>query len=198
MLKIAYDYSCLMAVLPEQVARRIVAFSYAIPDADIFEIDSCDYGRTKQSHITVKYGIHTKDPDEVRAILSNRDMAKATLRGITAFHNEDCVVLKVDVDGDDLAIMNKVVSTELKCTDTHPVYKPHVTIAYLKHHADDKFYYHRYFSNIFYGTEVYFDRLRFSTASGDRDWVDLAGGFGEDLQRAARLRRMASRIAGKA
>jgi 2'-5' RNA ligase len=190
----AYSYSCLMAVLPPEVARRIRAFSFAIPDSDIYEIDDEEHGRPSEMHVTVKYGIHTPDPDEVRAILSGMDMAKATLRGITAFHNEDCVVLKVDVDSDDLAMLNKVVSTELRCTDTHPVYKAHVTVAYLKHHAEEKFYYHRYFSNIFYGTEVYFDRLQFSTADGNREWVDLAGGFGEGMQRAARLRRIAGRL----
>ena len=59
---------------------------------------------------------------------------------------------------------------------------------------DDPEYHRKFFCDIFNGTEVWIDRLRFSTPMGDKHWIELAGGFGKDLARAARLRRIAAKV----
>lgn len=194
---LAYNYSCLMAVFPDDIAARVRAFSYAIPDSDIYEIDDVEHGRPEEIHCTVKYGIHTADPDELIELLAEHDLVRAELRDVTVFDNPDCVVLKIDVDSPELAEVNALISAKLKCTDTFPDYKPHVSIAYLKHRAEDQKYYRKFMCGMFNGTEVWFDRLRFSTAAGNRTWIDLAGGFGVGMVRAAKLRRVASRIANE-
>ena len=192
----AYDYSCLMAVLPDEIAAKIHAFSLALPDADIFEPDSEEHGRTRpdEVHVTVKWGIRTTDPDEMVEMLSGREMARVVLRGVTAFENEDYTVLKVDVESDDLARLNALVSSVTECDDPYPEYNPHVTIAYLRRRDDDPDYHRKFFCDIFSGTEVWIDRLRFSTPAGNRYWIGLSGGFGRDLARAARIRRIAGKV----
>jgi 2'-5' RNA ligase len=190
----AYNYSCLMAVLPDEIASRIRAFSQAIPDSDIYEIDEEEYGRPSEIHCTVKYGIHTADPEEVEALLAGHDLVRAELRGITVFDNPECIVLKIDVESPELDALNALVSDSLKCTDSHPVYKPHVTIAYLRHRAEDPKYYSRFLCGLFEGTEVWFDRLHFSTAAGNRMWIGLAGGFNAGSEKVARIRRIANRM----
>jgi len=192
----AYNYSCLMAVLPDEVAAKIRAFSLALPDADIFEPDDEEYGRVRpdEVHVTVKYGIRTSDPDELVELLASQEMVRLVLRGVTAFENEDNTVLKVDVESDDLTRLNSLVSSALECENSYPEYHPHVTIAYLCRRDDDPNYYKKFFCDIFNGTEVWVDRLRFSTPAGDKHWIDLAGGFGGDLARAARLRRIAAKV----
>ena len=162
----AYSYSCLMADIPESLSYRLRAFSLLIPDSSIYEIEDVEHGRESEPHITIKYGIHTSDVGEVESIVSGFGSVRARLGSISSFHNEDCVVLKIDVESDDLRRLNKLVTSRLRCTDTFPVYKPHVTIAYLRHRLDDEFYYRRYCVDVFNGIEVCFDRLRFSTSDG--------------------------------
>ena len=41
-------------------------------------------------------------------------------------------MLKIDVHGKELHRLNKLISDSLECTDTHPEYKPHLTISYVK------------------------------------------------------------------
>jgi len=183
-----------MAVVPEEIASRLRSFSFAIPDSDVYEIDDEEHGRPREAHCTVKYGIHTSDPDELSELLSEQDMVQAVLRGVTVFDNDDCVVLKVDVESPDLARINKLISSSLKCTDTFPDYKPHITLAYLKHRAEEPKYYRKFLCGMFDGTEVWFDRFRFSTSVGDSAWIGLNGSFGAGQSRAARASRIARRI----
>lgn len=183
----AYSYSCLMADMPESLADRIRAFSLLIPDDRIYEINDVEHGRESEPHVTIKYGIHTSDIREVESVVSGFGCVKARLGRMSAFHNEDCVVLKVDVVSPDLQRLNKLISSRLECTDVFPVYKPHVTIAYLRHSLEDEFYYRKYCVDVFTGTEVEFRGLRFSTPDGSESLVCLD--FGRLDKVARRLLR---------
>jgi len=189
----AYNYGCVMAVLPEEISSRIRAFSLAIPDSDIYEIDDVEYGRPAEIHCTVKYGLHTDNVQDVASVISGHDLVCAELGDITVFDNPDCAVLKIDIESVDLAEINRLISSNLKCTDSHPVYLPHVTIAYLRHRVEDPLYYQRFLCGMFKGTEVWFDRLQFSTPQGNKTWISLEGGYEKTM--AAGLHRIAHRIA---
>ena len=192
----AYSYSCLMAFLPDEISAKIRAFSLALPDADIFEPFDEEHGRVKprEAHTTVKYGIHTDDPNEMIALLAEQDMVRLILKGVTAFDNEDSIVLKVDVESEDLSRLNALVSSGTECTDSYPGYNPHVTIAYLNHHDDEPEYYKKFFCDIFDGTEVWVDRLKFSTPAGNKYWIGLSGGFGAEIVRAAKMSRIVEAV----
>jgi 2'-5' RNA ligase len=192
----AHNYSCLMAVLPDDAAAKICAFSLALPDADIFEPDDEEHGRVRpdEVHATIKFGIHSTDSSELIGLLSGQDMIRLVLRGVTAFHNDDCIVLKVDVESEDLCRLNELVTSGLESTDTYSEYHPHVTIAYLQHREDDPEYYKKFFCGLFEGTEVWVDHLLFSTPSGEKARIELAGGFGAGMVWTAKQNRIANRV----
>ncbi len=81
-------------------------------------------------HITVKYGIHTRDPLEVQKVL-NRSIITAAFGATKVFDNEGADVLIVEVVSSDLRELNAQISNSLEVTDTYD-YKPHLTIGFLK------------------------------------------------------------------
>lgn len=182
-----------MAELPEHLAQKVRDYAALIPDDDVFEDGSGEHGREDQPHATVKYGLHTDNPDEVKSVLADQPPATIKLGGMSAFHNEKYVVLKLDVDSNDLHALNKVISDELEVTDGFPVYKPHVTIAYLNHRPDDPYYYERLYSRIFDGEEFELDELLFSTADDDDYMIPLTGAKSLAASKIA----MAHKIANK-
>jgi 2'-5' RNA ligase len=172
---VAYSYGCVMAELPEHLAEKVKNYASLIPDEDIYEDGSGEHGREEQPHVTVKYGLHTDNPEEVKTVLSDQPPATINLGGMSAFHNDKYVVLKLDVDSNDLHALNKAISEGLECTDSFPVYKPHVTIAYLNHREDDPYYYERLYSRMFEGDEFDSGELLFSTADDDDYMIPLTG-----------------------
>ena len=169
----AYSYGCLMAVLPDEVAKKVMGFANLIPDEDIFDDEDGEKGREDTPHITIKYGIHTSDAKEIRDLLDGQMVQRATLGPVTCFHNDEYVVLKIDVNSEDLHALNALVSDGLECTDSFPEYHPHVTIAYLRHREDDPYWYEKYFCDVFNGDECVFEKLRFTTPAEKEYWIDL-------------------------
>ena len=184
---LSYSYGCVMAVLPDELAKRIMDFGKSIADADIYDDEDGEKGREDMPHVTVKYGLHTDNPDAVKAILNGHAPAKIKLGKMSAFHNDDFVVLKIEVDSPDLHALNKDISDSLACTDGFPEYNPHVTIAYLNHRDDDEKWYESLFSDMFAGEEFEVERLRFSTPAEDEHWIGLEG--------SAEMAKAAGRIA---
>jgi len=181
----AYGYGCVMAILPKPLADKVRGFSALIPDEDIYDDGTGELGREDEPHATVKYGLHTDDPEEVAAVLEGEGPATATLRGMSEFFNEKYVVLKLGVSSLDLRRMHAVISDNLKCTDTHPNYRPHVTVAYLRHRPKDPYWYRELFSNMFEGERVTFEELKFSPVKGPKVWIPL----GVPMAMAARVAR---------
>jgi 2'-5' RNA ligase len=179
MKRIAYDYSCLMAEIPDDVAQEIIAFADTIPDEHIYEPDNDEKGRTKHAHITVKFGIHTTDLADVEKVVAGSPLLRAKLGRVTAFNNEDFVVLKVSVQSEDLTKLNGKIKRELECTDTFPDYKPHVTIAYLKKDEKNPYYYKDFCTDDFLDREIMIGNLTFSTPKGTKDRIMLGGEVGK-------------------
>ena len=190
----AYSYGCVMADVPEPLASRIREFGESIPDADIYDDGSGEYGREKEVHCTVKYGLHTDDPKEVSAVLSQEPPAIIRLGGMSAFHNDKYVVLKLDVQSPDLHRLNGMISRKLECTDSFPNYHPHVTVAYLNHRGDDEKWYQQLYDRRFDGVEFELDNLRFSTADDTEHDIMLTGPNTRAASHVAMMDRVARRF----
>lgn len=123
-----YKFSSTQVNLPPDIATKIKAFGNRIPDADL-----ADDGREDNPHITVKFGLHGADPKPTQEALAGEKPVKVTFGKVSLFTtNDDFDVIKVDIVSDDLHRLNKKVSESQPVTDTHPGYKPHATIAYVK------------------------------------------------------------------
>jgi 2'-5' RNA ligase len=145
-------------------------FSSLIPDRDIYQSPSGEHGREDSPHVTVKFGLHTDNQEEVWSLFRGRDTVEVTLGQITSFVNQDYVVLKIDIESKGLRELNRVISEELRCTDKFPEYKPHATLAYLKHRPNDPDYWKKYCCGMFAGERTYIDKFLFSTPSGKKSW----------------------------
>lgn len=172
---IAYSYGCIMAELPEHLAQKVRDYALTIPDAEIYDDGSGQHGREDDPHTTLKYGLHTDNPNEVAAVLSNEPPPTIKLQRISAFHNDEYIVLKIGVSSPELHRLNKIVSDNLECTDSFPDYKPHITIAYLKKNPKDPYYYQKYFGDIFRQDKFELDEVLFSTADDDDYIIPLTG-----------------------
>ena len=121
-------FSSTQVNFPDPEAGYVRAYAAGIPDEGLAED-----GREDEVHITVKYGLHTADPEAVRKAVSGFGPVTATLGRVTLFNtNPDFDVVKIDVNSGGLAKLNKIIAGCTACTDTHPVYHPHCTLAYVK------------------------------------------------------------------
>ena len=128
-----HKFSSTQLDLPTKEAAAIREISESIPEAEIYtDPDDPSFGREENPHITVKFGLHTDNPDELRRLLKNIRPITVTLKTTSIFESEDYDVVKIDVDSPQLHALNKKISDEMECTDTHPEYRPHVTLAYVK------------------------------------------------------------------
>lgn len=106
------------------------------------QIDAADLaedGREDHPHITVKYGIHTEDADEIAMVVKDFGPVQVTLGKTFIFPGEEHDVVNVEVKSPALVRLNKLISDSLECTDTHPEYVPHICLAYVKSGMGEKY-----------------------------------------------------------
>jgi len=127
-----YDYSSTQINLPDNISSKIIQLGKDIDDKDIMIGKDDSLRRETEIHVTLLYGLHSSIPDEVVKILKKQTSFEYTLGTTSLFTtNPDFDVLKLDVSGDGLKKLNSLLK-KLPHTNRFPIYKPHVTIAYLK------------------------------------------------------------------
>jgi 2'-5' RNA ligase len=173
--RISYDYSCLMARMPDPIAAKVRSIAEAIPPEFIYNTLDGERGKAKDVHVTVLYGIHTTNIDEVLPLVAGMAPLRATLGRTSAFYNPECIALKVNMQSRDLVNLNNLIRRSLQYTSIYPNYIPHVTIAYLKKDDKNPYYYRDYMTDDFEGTEVVLDELVFSTPNGKKETIHLDG-----------------------
>lgn len=136
-----HKYSSTQIQLPGDMARRMVALGKLIDENDVYnDPEDPSYGRETDAHITVQFGLHTADPADVADVIRGFGPVKATLGKVSLFEGDQPYdVLKFEVDSPDLHRLHKLINSKTECTDMHPQYKPHATIAYLKKGAGARY-----------------------------------------------------------
>jgi 2'-5' RNA ligase len=135
-----HEFSSTQINLPKGIADRMRALGRTISDKHLQAEkgsedggSSSSTGRENEPHITLKYGLHTEDPEEVRKLLEAEPPIRFRLGKVSRFSNaESGDVIKVEVDSPDLHRLNKKLSDHLAHTDSYPNYSPHATIAYVQ------------------------------------------------------------------
>ena len=133
--KTLYKYSCAMLNLSDEIANIIKYWAKKMIPKDCLFIDEDEGmdGYEDTPHVTVKYGIHDTKPTELKKLTKGFGSVGLKFEKVTKFkENPKIDVLKIDVIGDDLKKLNKLITDNMKCTDKFDEYKPHVTLAYLK------------------------------------------------------------------
>lgn len=168
-----YKYSSTQVQAPHEVAEKVLEFCLGIDDDKIYtDPNDPSLGRELEPHITIKYGLETKVPDEIEEAIKGESKAlQITLKKISLFESEDKPydVLKIDVESPDLSRLHDAFS-KLPNQDTHPDYKPHLTIAYVKKGAGAE-----YLGNAnFDGTSFEADHFYFKSSDGFFKKIELA------------------------
>jgi len=174
-----YSYSLVKIEVPKEIAEKVLAFGISIPDEELYEDPNDDsFGRELETHITVKYGLTTKDADEVKTLVENdNNSISVKLGNISIFWgnkiDKPYDVVKVSVESEDLNKYHKLFSENLENKDEHPDYKPHLTIAYVKKGSGQKYVDKNDFAGLTFKT----DELIFKTPDGDATKISLTGGM---------------------
>ena len=122
-----HDFGSTHLLLTGELRERVLEMASRIDDDDLHE-----KGREDDPHITIKFGLHTSDADEVAEIVKGFGDIEVVFGATSLFQSDEFDVVKVDVEGELLRELNALLSESLEVTDTHPTYSPHVTLAYLQ------------------------------------------------------------------
>lgn len=160
-----YKFSSTQVQLPSALANNLKAFGRSIPAFDLCDEEG---GLEDDAHITVKYGIHTNDVAPIRKALATYvGPIRITLGKTGVFTGPSYDVLYVEVTSPDLVELNQRLADAVEVTNTHPVYTPHATVAYLKQGLGVRYA----GNNALEGMSASIGSVRFSPAEGS--YVDL-------------------------
>lgn len=166
---IDYEYSCVMVLLPDNLAQEIMSFGKKnIPNDNVFDEKDKDgrpkYGRENQMHVTVKYGLLTSEVDDIKKVVGNFGKIEVTLGKISKFTSKDKYdVVKIEVISPDLIRLNKALN-RLENNDEYKDYKAHVTLSYVNKGSCKELVGNREFE----GRKFVLDEVQFSPAQGEK------------------------------
>jgi 2'-5' RNA ligase len=126
LLESDHKFSCVMANFDTQ--ETVKWTKKHIKKEDIFE----EEGIEDEPHVTILYGLHTDNIEEVKSLFKTIKPFTVTFGEITKFQtNPKFDVLKIDIKSSELFKLNKICKT-LEYTSTYKDYRPHCTLAYVK------------------------------------------------------------------
>jgi len=158
-----YDYGCVMAYLASDIAARIVEFGNNIVTDDMLYLDPTEpdeYGREKEPHTTIKYGLTESYPKEkIGELLRGTKEFPIRITGMSIFQNPKYDVVKLNIEGEELRRLRQIFD-QLPNQDAYKEYHPHLTIAYVQPGMGTKFQNRSVgkFAQIPISTIVYSDR----------------------------------------
>jgi hypothetical protein len=128
-----HKYSSTQVDLTPDMSDSVRTFGRKIGDEALVVPE----GRENRPHVTLKYGLHGNEAAAVAKLLAGEGPIKAKVKALSVFPNVDTEhgkadVLKFDIDSPDLRRLHALLKKHLPNTETHPTYRPHVTVAYMK------------------------------------------------------------------
>ncbi len=146
--KVSYDFSSTQINFSPELSKRLKRWGYKnISASDVYKEEDDSKGRETTSHVTIKYGLHTTNADDVKKLVAGFgpftvELGKASRFAPPGKPND---VVKVDVFGDRLHALHSLLGDRLENSDEWTEYRPHATFAYIKKgtcrelSGDDKF-----------------------------------------------------------
>lgn len=122
-----YEWASTQVDLPVELHPLFFQLTGAIAEQDLIQD-----GREMEPHITVKYGLL---PDTLAAVVQVADKAEPfalAFGEVAYFSNDEFDVVFVEVFSQELIALHEAIQKAAPHVTTHPVYQPHLTLAYLK------------------------------------------------------------------
>ena len=164
--KAEHEFSSTQVNLPESIAKKIREWGRQhIASGDIHP----EEGNEDEIHVTVLFGLHDNEPDEVEEALTDEPPVRLTLGKTSIFECDDYDVVKLDVESEDLHRINAKLQKHCVYTATHPTYKPHCTIAYVKKGMGKRYA----GDDTFAGTELEIGEVLFSNKNREKTVIAL-------------------------
>jgi 2'-5' RNA ligase len=166
-----HKYSLVKIELPKEVSEKVLAFGLKIPDDQIYEDpNDTSLGRELEVHITVKYGLETRNPEDVEEMLAGNSEPIAVKLGDTAIFESDTPydVVYISAESNQLNKLHKILNS-LPNGDEHPNYVPHVCIAYVKKGKGQQYV----GKTDFNGIDFSVSEVVFKTPEGDSKGIQL-------------------------
>ncbi len=128
-------YSVVMAPASPELSDAVIRWGEMFITEDKLHHDQKDpegFGREHDVHVTVKFGLHEPEPSQALLdIIEQTEPFEIEVGPCSLFDtNPDFDVVKFDCDGQALRALNERIS-QLKNSDSHPEYRPHMTVAYV-------------------------------------------------------------------
>jgi len=168
-----HEYSTVQFKIPEPRASEIVSWGRKnILDDDLYHITGqAGYGREDEIHLTLKCGLYTSNAEDVRKAIQYFGPLEVKFGRVTKFRpkGKPYDVIKLDVRGSRLMSLNTVLSTKLRHKPDENLYRPHITLAYVKRGKCDKIVGKNPFGNKL--QRIY--HVEFVTQSGTRHDISL-------------------------
>lgn len=122
----SHKYSTVMLEIKGDLRKRIFEHIHSLDEDDIAKD-----GKEDNPHVTVLYGLHAEDPEEIADFLSAMNPFEISFGKVSKFKSDEHDVLKIEIESDYIKTLNKKLK-DFPHTSTHPTYNPHLTLAYVK------------------------------------------------------------------
>lgn len=170
------EYGCLMVNYPLELSKQIMLWNNAnIPDKIIYlaHRNDIDHGREHHVHTTVAYGFDQSVTMGIIKQMCYLPRLEVRLGKVSAFTTDKKFdVIKVDIESENLVKIRTLIEEKVGLPgNTHSVYNPHLTLAYVKKGKGD-FVLDKEFP--FTGTTVTLTEYEYSYATAEsgrsHDW----------------------------
>jgi 2'-5' RNA ligase len=126
-----HSYQSVQLKMPPRMVDLVRRFQSGIPRESLGP-----KGLEDRPHVTVFYGLEGRTIEDVKTIFNSFGPVTVWFGRVSAFtageSGGDSDVLYVEVLGREVDVLHLLVSAYLPVVSTHPLYKPHMTLAYLK------------------------------------------------------------------
>lgn len=167
-----YSYSSLQIDMPKQFSNEVINWAISYIDENYLyeEKDDNSYGLEDEIHCTVLYGIYEIFPRQTRIILDPIQSFYINTKNITMFKTSSKYdVIKLDIESNELNELHYLLRNRVRNYNTFPIYKPHMTIGYVKKNSHD------FLNNStdFRDRKFLVKRLQFSSKNGNKYPIQL-------------------------
>lgn len=157
--------SCLMFCLENSIAEKIIEYTLENISEETLTFE---YGMELEPHITVFYGIHSDNYNDIKKYLNLLNKKIEVEFGlVTKFSTMEHDIIKIDVIDKDKNLENvwKLIKKNIPNSNKFDSYEPHITLSYVQKDTCNDLINDDYFK----GMKIVLNLLKFSTPDENKN-----------------------------